>query len=198
MNKTVLKLFTVMLFAAAGLTSCEKCGNVLITEPTPEDSEWLVYKLNDTTAFQTETADIVRYTRTGIYAQNVPGEGFSMEDECIDQIDVQVRTVMEDVQNVQPYLGTRILSKPDDLVVEVAVGENVNDKAVEIGVWEIDENNPSYDSLAVNDKMYYDVFEVNPENTKANSISQILYNKEFGFLSVSFYSGKKLERIPVQ
>lgn len=185
-----------MLFATAALTSCEQCGNVLITEPTPEDSQWLVYKLNDTISFKTEANDIVRYARTGIYAQNVPGEGFTMEDECIDQIDVQVRTVIEDVENEQPYLGTRILSKPDDLVVEVAVGENVNDKAVEIGVWEIDESAASYDSLIVNDQMYYEVFELNPENTKANSVSQILYNKGFGFLRVAFYNGKQLERMP--
>ena len=186
----------MLLLAATALTSCEKCANVTITEPTPEDSEWLVYKQNDTVSFQTEADDVVRYTRTGIYAQNVPGEGFSLEDECIDQVDVQVRTVMEDITNAQPYLGTRILSKPNGLVVELAVGENVDDKAVELGVWEIDERSPAYDSLEVNDKMYYEVFEVNPESTAANSISQLLFNKEFGFLRVAFNSGKKLERLP--
>src|SRR5688500_4742138 len=108
MNKTIYRSLLLLFLAASALTSCEKCGNVLITEPTPEDSEWLVYRQNDTTAFQTETNDTVRYVRTGIYAQNVPGEGFTVEDECIDQIDVQVRAVMEDVADAQPYLGTRI------------------------------------------------------------------------------------------
>ena len=195
MNKTLYKTLLVLLLAATALTSCEKCANVTITEPTPEDSEWLVYQQKDTITFQTEADDVVRYTRTGIYAQNVPVEGFSLEDECIDQVDVQVRTVMEAIANAQPYLGTRILSKPNDLVVELAVGENVDDKAMELGVWEIDENSPAYDSLEVNDKMYYQVFEVNPEGTAANSVSQLLFNKEFGFLRVVFNSGKKLERL---
>ncbi|WP_161890791.1 hypothetical protein [Pontibacter russatus] len=195
MNKTLYKTLSVLFLAATALTSCEKCGNVAITEPTPEDSQWLVYQQKDTIPFQTETADVVRYTRTGIYAQNVPGEGLSLEDECIDQVDVQVRTVLEDIADAQPYLSTRILSKPNDLVVELAVGENAADKAVELGVWEIDERSPSYDSLEVNDRMYYEVFEVNPESTAANNVSQLLYNKEFGFLRVAFNSGKKLERI---
>lgn len=198
MNKTLYKTLLVLLLAATALTSCEKCGNVVITEPTSEDSEWLVYKLKDTISFETEADDTVRYARAGIYAQNVPGEGFSLEDECIDQIDVQVRTVIEDVANKQPYLGTRILSKPNDLVVEVAVGETVKDKAVEIGVWEIDENGASKDSLLVNGKMYYNVFELNPIETKTNTVKQILYNKEFGFLRVAFLNGKQLERSPVQ
>ena len=198
MNKTLFKTLLVLTLAATALTSCEKCGNVNITEPTPEDSEWLVYKLKDTISFQTEASDTVRYTRTGIYAQELPGEEFSVDDECIDELNVQVRTVIEDVENEQLYLSTRILSKPDELVVEVAVGETVNDKAVEIGVWEIDENGASKDSLSVNGKMYYNVFELNPTETKTNTVKQILYNKEFGFLRVAFFNGKQLERSPVQ
>ncbi len=196
MNKTLLNLSIVLLFALPALTSCEKCGNVMLSEPSVADSEWLVYKKNDTITFKTETGSEFRYARTGIYAQNIPGEGFSAEDECIDQIDIQVRTVMEDVNNEQPFLSTRILSKPNDLVVGVSVGEKVNDKSVEIGVWEIDENSPDHDSLAVNQKMYYNVFELNPNDSKANGVRQILFNKGFGFLRVEFENGKLLERVP--
>lgn len=190
MDKSFFNSFIVLLLAAAALTSCEQCANVTISNPTAADSEWLVYKANDTISFETEAGDTIRYARTGIYAENVPGEGFSTDDECIDELNVRVRTVVEDVDEEQPALGTRILSKPDSLVVQLAVDG--------MGIWEIDQNNPGYDSLAVNGMMYYDVFELTPAVTTTNSVEQILFNKEFGFLHIQFDDMTKLVRIPEQ
>ncbi|MCJ8166684.1 hypothetical protein MKJ04_17695 [Pontibacter sp. E15-1] len=195
MNKTAFTSFLVLLLAAVALSSCEQCGNVTIAQPTVADSEWLVYKENDTLVFEAETGAEVRYVRTGIYAQSIPGEGFSAEDACIDQVDILARTVLEDLGDIQPPLGTRILSRPNDLVVSLSVGEKAGETTEDTGIWEIDETSPTHDSLAVNGQMYYEVFELNLSNAGTNRVKQLLYNKAFGFLRVEFFNGPKLDRV---
>ncbi|MHA6247556.1 hypothetical protein ACXYMU_06440 [Pontibacter sp. CAU 1760] len=187
MNKYTLFLFFTLLLAAGLLSSCEKCGNVIISEPTPEDAAWLVYKKNDTIAFLTEVNDTVRYIRTGIFAQTLPGEGFSVEDACVDALDVQVRTVLEDVAETRPVLGTRILSQPENVTVELTMGDNE--------AWEIQNFQPTYDSLQVGEKWYKSVYELNPDAGSPQQVTQLLYNKEFGFLRVRYGNGKLLQFI---
>jgi len=184
LRSTVTSLFTLLITAAL-LASCEKCGNVTITKPTAEDSAWLVYKKDAAIAFVTQAKDTIRYKREAIFAQNIPGDGFAVEDECIDALNVQVRTLLEDDADKQPALGTRVLSKPDSLIVELSVGD--------MGVWEIDKNAPTYESLEVNKKTYYDVFEITPVITQTSRVEKILFNKEFGFLSIRYKSSNPLE-----
>ena len=186
--KLSLSSFFILLFATAVVTSCEQCGNVTIMEPTAADVAWLVYRQKDSIRFETELNENVTYARSGIFAQNIPGEGFSPDDECIENINVQVRTLIEDVKDKQPPLGTRILTKPDDLIVEVSVADQ--------GVWEINEQEPTFASIEVNGKSYSNVYEIKPNSTAANSVKRILYNQQFGFLSLEFNNGKKLELKP--
>jgi hypothetical protein len=183
--KNALGSFFLLLSASAVLSSCEKCGNTVITEPTPEDVEWLVYKPGDTVTFVTETNTRVKYARSGIFAQTIPGEGFTATDECIEKVDVQLRTVMDAVAGTLPSLGTRILNKPEELVVEVNVSN--------LGVWEINEASPTLDSVAVNGITYRDVHEIKADSTTADGAKHILFNKEFGFLKVEFFNGKLLQ-----
>jgi hypothetical protein len=183
--KNTLSSFFMLLSATAVLSSCEQCGNTIVTEPTPEDVEWLVYKPGDTVTFVTETSARVRYARTGIFAQTLPGEGFTATDECIEQVDVQLRTIIDDVAGELPSLGTRILSKPEELVVEVNVSNT--------GVWEINEASPTLDSVAVNGITYRDVYEIISDSIAADGAKHILFNKEFGFLKVEFFNGRLLQ-----
>jgi hypothetical protein len=187
MKHTLGSLF-LLLAASAALSSCEKCGNSTVSEPTPEDVEWLVYKQNDTINFITETSDTVNFTRTGIFAETIPGEGFTATDECIDQWNVQTRTVIGGEALEQPQMGTRVLSTPNELVVAISVGEN--------GLWELDKQNPSLDSVQVNGMTYHNVFEIKPDSSGTEGVKHILFNKDYGFLSVDFYNGKQLKRQP--
>ena len=186
--KISLLSFFALLFATAVLTSCEKCGEVTITKPTAAEAEWLVYKTKDSLRFVTATGDNVVYVRRGIFAQDFPGEGFNATDECIESVDTQIRTVLEDVKNIQPSLSTRIFTKPGDLQVSVGVADQ--------GLWEIQEEDPDYETLEVNGETYNEVHEVVTDNTTAGTVKRILFNKEFGFLSLEFDGGKVLRRKP--
>ena len=186
--KISLSSFLLLLVATALLSSCEDCGNVIISEPTEADAAWLVYRQKDTIRFVTELNETVAYTRTGIFAQNIPGEGYSATDECIEKINVQVRTLIEDVNDVHPPLGTRILSKPDGLLVDIGVADQ--------GFWEINEQDPAFDNLEVNGETYTNVYEAVTNSTEVGRVKRILYNKEFGILSVEFNGGKILKLKP--
>ncbi|WP_106219187.1 hypothetical protein [Pontibacter ummariensis] len=189
--KTTITSLLLLLFGAATLTSCEECGEMKINEPTGEDVKWLVYEKDDIARFLTEEKDTITYVRSVATVQNVPGEGYSASDECVEQLDTQVINIIEDVEKKQPYLGTSILSKTDTLLVRVGVGK--------LGAWEINKDKPTHQSLEVNGKTYASVFEVKPGNNTASpqptDVKRILFNKEQGFLSIEFHNGKKLERI---
>lgn len=187
--KRSLRSFFLLLFVAAVFTSCEQCGNVTISEPTPEDAAWLVYRENDTIRFETEAGnDTVIYTRSGIFAQNLPGEDYSPDDECIESINMQIRTVMDDLDEEQPALGTRITSFPDSLLVELSVANQ--------GFWEINEGQPTFPTLPVNGREYINVYEVITNTTTADGVKRILYNQQYGFLLVEFNDARKLELRP--
>ncbi|WP_162051860.1 hypothetical protein [Pontibacter pamirensis] len=187
--KISLHSFFLLLLATAVLTSCEKCGEVTLNQPTAADAEWLVYKQDASIRFETNTGDTVAYTRSGLFAQQFPGEGFTATDECIESFNVQIRTLMEDVADVEPALSTRILRQPDNLQVELSVADH--------GIWEInDEDPPTFESHEVNGTAYYNVYEVVTNNTENGGVKRILYNKEFGFLSLEFNSGRWLKRRP--
>lgn len=183
-----LLTFFALLFATAVLTSCEKCGDISVTKPTPEDAAWLVYKREDSITFVTTAGSNVLYTRSGIFANKFPGEGYTATDECIEKVDIELRTVMEDVKDMQPALSTRIFTKPGDLLVEIGVAGQ--------GVWELNEEQPTYEAETVNGKIYNNVHEVLTNSTKAGDVNKILFNKEFGFLSLEFNGGEILKRKP--
>ncbi|GAB3532303.1 hypothetical protein GCM10027443_15890 [Pontibacter brevis] len=186
--KISLHSFFLLLLATAVLTSCEKCGNVTISSPTAADAEWLPYRQNDTIRFMTELNETIVYTRSGIFAQEFPGEGFSATDECIEKVNVQIRSVIGDIRDNRPSLATRILRKPDDLQVELSVAD--------MGVWEVNDEAPAYESLEVNGQLYDNVYEVITNSTDGGGVRRILYNKQYGFLSVEFNDGRFLNRRP--
>lgn len=183
-----LLTFFALLFATAVLTSCEKCGEVSVTKPTPEDAAWLVYKKEDSIRFVTAAGSNVAYTRSGIFANEFPGEGFTSTDECIEKVDIELRTVIEDAKDMQPTLSTRIFTKPGDLLVEIGVAGQ--------GVWKLNEQQPTYETFEVNGKVYNNVHEVLTNSTKAGDVNRILFNKEFGFLSLEFNGGNVLQLKP--
>ncbi|MFD2999606.1 hypothetical protein ACFS7Z_04475 [Pontibacter toksunensis] len=183
--KISLLSFFVLLFATAVLTSCEKCGEISVTKPTPEDAAWLVYKREDSIRFVSTEGNNVVYARSGIFANEFAGEGYTATDECIEKVNIEIRTVIEDVKDIQPSLSTRIFTKPGDLLVEIGVAEQ--------GVWELDEQQPTYATYEVNGKVYNDVYEVVTNSTKAGDVNRILFNKAFGFLRLEFNGGKVLQ-----
>lgn len=185
--KTTVTSFLLLLFAAATLSSCESCGDITITEPTVEDTKWLVYNQNDTALFKVDN-DTIMYLRTGTYVQNVPGEGYSINDECIDKRDTQLTNIIEDKERKLPYMGTYILKKPDSLIVKIGVGSKV--------AWEIKGTDVTQ-PVKVNGNDY-DAYVFNATPTADNDPKLVYFNKEYGFLKVELKNGKTLELIELK
>jgi hypothetical protein len=186
--KTTVKSFLLLLFASATLAACDDCGDISITDPTPEDMQWLVYgTTRDTALFSNEDGDTLTYLRTGIYPQNVPGDGYSISDDCIEQRNTQVTNIIEDKDRKMPYLGTFILKKPDSLIVRVGVGNK--------NAWEI-KGTDETQQVTVGEKTYSDAYVLKADST-ADGPKEVYFNKQDGFLKVEFYGGKKLELIGV-
>jgi hypothetical protein len=186
MKRTVYTIFSV-LFGSLFLYSCETCDNPTVTVPTDEDNEWLVYDYLKyyKPEFENENDSLIKsFKFQGFLSQNTPGEGSSLSDDCIENLDTQVFAQVADTTKRYPSLFTYILKRPDSLEVRVAV-ENRGD-------WVIDKDNPTYETLEVNGYDYLNVYEVKPDSVKANSVKKILFNKEFGFLLVDFYDGRQL------
>ncbi|NDK56562.1 hypothetical protein [Pontibacter fetidus] len=186
MKKTVYTIFSV-LFGSLFLYSCETCDNPTITATTAEDNKWLVYDYINyyNPLFENEQDSLIKsFKFQNFITQNVPGEGSSLTDDCIESLDTQVFAHIADTTKRYPALYTYILKRPDTLEVRVAI-ENRGD-------WAIDKENPTYETLEVNGFDYMDVYEINPDSVKANSVKQILFNKEYGFLKVDFYDGRQL------
>ncbi|GHA79077.1 hypothetical protein GCM10007389_36490 [Pontibacter akesuensis] len=175
---------------------CEKCANVSFSEPTLAETEWLVYgnlqkavadqqrDLKDTILFlDEETKDTIRYFRTGIYAQSLPGDGYSIEDQCIEQLNTQMTNIIEDESKRNPLLATSILSKPDSLLIRIGVDKT--------GSWAIDPNGVTLPQMLINGKEYYDVYELTGTGTKPTDVKKLYFNKEYGFLEVHFVNDKK-------
>src|SRR5690606_23037479 len=101
----------------------------------------------------------------GINVQNVPAEGKSLADDCLDKLDTQVFAKLTDTTNTYPALYTYFLKRPDKTLVRLAVDSR--------GDWPIDKENPTYANLEVNGFQYQDVFEVTPDSVNRNSVRKI-------------------------
>lgn len=189
MKRTVTTVLS-LLFGSLFLYSCETCENPKITEPTDVDYDWLVYKINENESpnFENESNQLIEsYKYIGFNSQNVPAEGTSLADDCLEKLDTQVIAQIADTTKRYPALYTYILKRPNDLEVRLAVDSR--------GDWAIDETKPTYQSLEVNGYPYLNVFEVKPDSVRTNSVKKILFNKDFGFLQVDFYDGKQLRLV---
>ncbi|TPE44485.1 hypothetical protein [Pontibacter mangrovi] len=185
--KTTVKSFFLLILASATLAACDDCGNISITEPTPEDSQWLVYGTGDTALFKDQAGNTITYLRTGIYAQNVPGDGFSVTDDCVSQRNTQVTNIIEDKDRKLPYMGTYILKKPDSLIVKIGVG----DKAA----WNITSSTPTED-YKLNDTLYT-AYILERADTATEGPAKVYFTKEKGFVKVEFDNENSLELINV-
>ncbi|MDX5419734.1 MAG: hypothetical protein LPK09_11005 [Hymenobacteraceae bacterium] len=180
-----LKLAGAFILATFLFTSCKDCDTT-VTQVEDEEAEWLVYDRNDSVTFINEKAEEVLFVNTVLSAQQVPGEGFDISDECIERYDMQGISIIQNTQKSYPGLATYFLKRPDKFEVTLLV-ENK-------GEYTIDEDQPTYPTVEVNNTLYTNVFEViNTDATKATNMKRLLFNKEFGFLSVEYYDGKKLE-----
>lgn len=200
--KTTIKTFFLPVLASFFLMGCEKCANVSISEPTPIDNEWLVYgnakeavadqqrNLKDTIIFLNEDNQTIRYFRTGIYAQSLPGDGYSIEDECIEQLNTQMTNIIEDESKRYPLLATSVLSKPDSLLVRIGVDKS--------GSWDIDPNGGTLSEKEINGTTYTNVYELTGTGTKDTDVKKIYFNKAFGFLEVEFVGNKKLSLLEIK
>lgn len=193
--KIKLKACLALLFGAALLTSCDTCEKPTVTELTTEDTDWLVYVkpvpangIPDTVRFVNQANVPVKYVRTQLQSFQVPGEGYSVSDKCVEKIDVEANAVIQDVRGQMPGLATYILRKPNELVVQLLVQQ--------LGVHEIDEKNPTHQSIELGGQTYHQVFEVNvPGNDTDNAgkLKKLYFNKSHGFIRVEFYGGKYLQ-----
>ncbi|MBD1395569.1 hypothetical protein H9Q13_00185 [Pontibacter sp. JH31] len=180
-----LKLASAIIGATLLFTSCKDCDTTVI-QVADDEAEWLVYDRNDSVTFINEKAEEVLFVNTLLNAQQVPGEGFNVSDDCIERYDMQAMSIIQNTQRSYPGLATYFLKRPDTFEVILLV-ENQ-------GEYTIDETQPTYPSLDVNNTLYTNVFEVtNPDGSKATNMKRLLFNKEFGFISVEYYDGKKLE-----
>lgn len=184
MKRTVTTIFS-LLFGSLFLYSCESCENPTITYPTEDETKWLVYELGDKPVYKDERDTLIRsYKFLGFLGQNVPGEGISLSDECMERLDTQVLAEVSDTTGRYPRLFTYILKRPDSLQVKIAVDN--------LGDWVLDQNNPTHETLEVDGNVYSNVYEINADSVKLNSVKTVLFNKEYGFLYVDFYNNKKL------
>lgn len=182
-----LKLTGTFLLATLLFTSCKDCDTT-VTQVSEEEALWLVYERNDSVTFVNEAEETIKYHNTALRAEQVPGEGFNTSDKCIEQLDVQAFSTIEDKAKKYPGLGTYILKRPSKFEVVLMVEGR--------GEYKLDLSQPTYPTLDVNNTTYTDVFEiVKTDNAKETNLKRLLFNKEFGFLSVEYFDGKKLERM---
>lgn len=181
--------FLLMLFSAVFLFSCEDCDSVSIHEPVDQELDWLVYAQNDSALFELYTTaddeepDTILYRRTGIYADNVPGDGYSIEDDCIEQLNTQVTNIVEDKARSQPFLATYILTKPDSLTIKIGVGNKET--------WTLDQSTATTQET-IGELTFNNVYTLTGKSTDADQVKTVLFNKEFGFLKITFNNGKYL------
>ncbi|GAB3203243.1 hypothetical protein ABID22_000958 [Pontibacter aydingkolensis] len=193
--KFTLKTCLALLFGSVLFTSCENCKSPSITTFTETDTDWLAYTADaptdgkpDTIWFTNDAGADIKFTRTQLYANNLPGDGFTFDDKCIDQMNAQAGAIIQDVTRKMPGLATYILKKPNDLQVKLLVEK--------LGTYEIQEENPTHASLTIDGLTYVDVFEVSiPGNDTDDKgkVKLVYFNKTHGFIRVEFYGGKFLQ-----
>lgn len=186
--KHLLKLVAVFVFAAFLFTSCKEC-DVTTTQIEEEDVEWLVYERPDTIHFLTEAGDTVIYRNTLLRAEQIPGEGYNVSDNCIGQFDVQAVSVMEDVERVSPGIAVVFIKRENVFDLSLLVAER--------GEFKLNLAEPNYETYELNDVIYTDVYQVMSNNANdEKNVKRILFNKTHGFLSLEFHNDKKLVLIP--
>ena len=188
-----IKLVGVVVLATLLFTSCKDCDTTT-TQFDEKDVEWLVYERGDSIRFLNEVGDTVTYTNTALTAEQVPGTGYNLSDNCIGHFDVQAYSVMQDVARnntgttKNPGIMTFFLKRENSFDVSLAVDQR--------GEFKLNLAQPTYPSVEVNDVLYTDVYEVmNNDDSKDTNVKRVLYNKQHGFLSLEFYNNKKLELI---
>ncbi|MHC2990483.1 hypothetical protein OB13_02385 [Pontibacter sp. HJ8] len=181
-----IKLMGAVLLSTFLFSSCQEDCDTTVTQVSEDEAGWLVYSRGDSAYFINETNQQVNFVNTALLSEQVPGEGFSTTSDCIEQYDVQAFSSIEDPQNKYPGLATYILKKPDTLQVVIVVEER--------GEFEINEAQPTYATLTINNVAYSNVFEiVKTDSTKTTNLKRLRFNKQFGFLSAEYYDGKKLQ-----
>jgi hypothetical protein len=181
--------FTVTLTLLLGsslLFSCEKCDDPIVTAPTLEDTQWLVYSRKDSAIFVNEEGARIKYTVTDSVTQTVIGKGVSLDDNCYNKLDSQSLVILKDKNKTLPDIATFIYKMPAKLEVRLAVQDS---EAKEVSI-----NSPTYSTKQINGIAYKDVYELNLQKQKVYSAKQILFNKRYGFLRIEFYDGTFIER----
>lgn len=184
MRRAFNTVFT-LLAGSILLFSCKDCDDPQVTQVTEDDMAWLVYNTTTKVTFVNEKQEDVLYKFAGGAIQNVPGEGYSINDECIDKLDAQAFATLQDSTKKNLNLITYILKKPNQLEVRVGV-ENRGD-------WAINTGNPTYSTHEVGGYLYNEVYEILPDSTKPSDVKRVLFNPTHGFLYVGYYNGKFLE-----
>lgn len=182
------KTLTTALMLLAGSTllfSCENCESPTVTEFTEQDYDWLVYERTSRVNFVNEKEETVEYKFGGVVVNNVPGEGYSVSDECIEKLDSQAYLAITDTTNKNLDLFTYMLKRPDEFSVKLSI-ENRGD-------WTLDPTSPTHQTYELDGINYTNVYEILPDSTKPTSVKQILFNKAYGYLYVEFYDGKFLK-----
>ncbi|WP_439882060.1 hypothetical protein ACSX1A_02640 [Pontibacter sp. MBLB2868] len=187
--KASFKTILFLLFASSLLGSCtEKCGDPTITPITESDAEWLVYDTPDTIKYTSNTKETVKFVLSNAFTEQIPGEGYSVTDDCIDKQDTQAGRIIQNVSQKWPGMATYVIKRPNNLIVSLVLQGN--------GSFEIDENNPTYPTLPINGLNYKDVFEIKKDTsstTKVGDVKQILFNKENGYIKVVYFGGKSIQ-----
>ncbi|MEJ8800659.1 hypothetical protein [Pontibacter sp. H249] len=193
--KTTLKTSLALLFGAVLLSSCEKCDTATTTELTEADIDWLSYTdpvptngKPDTIRFENEVEAEVKYIRSQLYSNSVPGEGYSFDDKCIEQLDTQASAVIVDVARKMPGMATYLLKRPNDFKVQVLV-EN-------LGTYDINTAAPTHATIDIDGKTYQNVYEINVagnDTYNAGKLKKLYFNKDKGFIRIEFYGGKFLQ-----
>ena len=186
--KASIKTILSLLFASTLFTACDKCGEATVTPITESDAEWLVYENQDTIRYTSNTNETVKFILSNAFVENVPAEGYSISDDCIEKLDTQAGRIIQDVKQKWPGMATYILKKPGDLTVSLVLQGN---KGINI-----DENNPTYATKNINGLNYQDVFEIkydSTSSTKTGELKHLYFNKENGFIEVKYFGGKSLQ-----
>jgi hypothetical protein len=185
----LLKLAGAFILAALLFSSCKKCDPTTSTEMNEDDVKWLVYDRGDTVFFQNESGDSVTYVNTILRAENVPGEGYNMSDECISHFDVQAYSVIQDTKQEYPAIMSFFLKTETKFDLILAVNNS--------GEQKVDVTQPTHATYEINETTYNNVFEVvKTDDAKGQNLKRLLFNQEHGFLSVELFDGRKLELLP--
>lgn len=195
--KITLKTGLALLFGSVILSSCENCDTATITPIQEQDIEWLVYDdnymdaVNDTIRYVNKDNKEVKYVRTSVFSNNVPGQGHSFDDKCVEQMDTQAQIIIRDASTSttkMPALATYVLRRPNSFDVKILVDQ--------LGTFDIDEANPTHASLKIGDYTYENVYVVEKTGDETNDkgkLKKLYFNKTFGFIRVEYFGGSTME-----